>query len=101
MMSSNGCAGVGADVADVVAAAEALELLGVRVPGLDVGGGEPRRDLDLAQFAGLAVDEAHFAERARVAVALGGDVHDEDVVAERPQDLDARRRSRRGRGSRR
>src|SRR5688572_1486356 len=81
--------GVGADVPDVVASAEALELLGVRIPGLDVRRRESRCDLDLAHLAGFRIHEPDLAERSGVAVAFGGDVDDEDIVAERAQDLDA------------
>ena len=61
----------------------------MRLPGAGVGGGQPRRHLDVAQLAGLGVDEAHVAERARIAIGLGRDVDDEHVVPERAQDLQA------------
>src|SRR5688500_15814264 len=81
--------GVGPDVPHVVASAEALELLGVRVPGLAVCGREPRGDLDLTELPGFRVDESHLAEGAGVAILLRGDVNHEHVVPQRPEDLDA------------
>src|SRR5688500_5351207 len=70
---------VRAHVADVVAAAEMFELLGVAVPGFDVRGSQPWRDLDFTELAGLGIDEPHLAEGAGVAIVLGGDVDDEHV----------------------
>ena len=61
--------GVRPQVADVVPSTKLFELGGVRVPGLDVGGRELRRDVDFTPLAGLGVDELHLAEPARVAVA--------------------------------
>ncbi len=75
------------EVPDPVTSAELFELGGVRVPRLDVGSGQPFRDIDLATFAGLGIDELHFAERRRVAVASRRDVDREHVVAERSKDF--------------
>src|SRR5687767_1182782 len=78
---------VRANVADVVAAAVAFEIAGVRLPCLRVRRGQPRRHLDFAKVAGFDVDEPDFTKRADGPVGLRRDVYDEDIVADRPQDL--------------
>ena len=73
----------------------------MRFPGAQVGRGEPRRHVDFAQLAGLGVDEPDLAERTGIAVERRRHVDDEHVVADRPQDLQARLEAAADRGSRR
>src|SRR6266542_5267643 len=79
--------GVRAHVADVVTAAEMLERLGMCVRRLHVCRREAGRDLHFAQLARLRVDEADEAVDPWIAIAFGRDLHREDVVPQRPEDL--------------
>src|SRR5258708_9844496 len=83
-----GAPGVGAHVADAVAAAEMLQLRGVCFPSADVRARKAWCHVELALVAGLGVDEPDVTERRRIAIRLRRDVHDEDVVSERAQDLE-------------
>ena len=60
--------GIGADVADAVPSAEAGEFLRVRLPRMTVSLRQARRDLEVAQFAGLRVHEADVAKRTWIAI---------------------------------
>ena len=58
----------------------------MRLPRVAIGRRERGRHVHVAHVAGLGVHEARFTERARIAIALRRDVHDEDVVPERPRE---------------
>ena len=68
--------GVGSNVAEVVASAEALSVLGVRLPGLAVCLREGRRDINVLHVASLRIHEPQIAHRAWIAIQRRH-VHDE------------------------
>ena len=57
-------------IADIVLFTEPFELAVVRAPGIGIGGGELRRDVDVPPLAGFGVLEPHFAQSAGIAIGL-------------------------------